>query len=128
MVEALAVVVALGAALLATGCGSTAESAPSADTAKGKALFVQTCGGCHVLADAGTTGQTGPDLDWAFVFSREQGFDESTFYEVVVQQIALPNKNGGMPANLVTGQDATDVAAYVARVAGTGDSLEGGGG
>jgi mono/diheme cytochrome c family protein len=28
-----------------------------------KAAFTESCGSCHVLADAGTTGQVGPDLD-----------------------------------------------------------------
>jgi mono/diheme cytochrome c family protein len=125
-IELLVVALAFGATVLAAGCGSTADGMSSADTTNGKALFTANCGGCHVLADAGTTGQVGPDLDWAFGYSRDQGFEESTFYEVVLQQIALPNKNGGMPADLVTGQDAMDVAAYVARVAGTGGSAEGG--
>ena len=39
---------------------------------------MQKCGGCHTLADAGTQGQIGPNLDDAFAVAREQGFEEPT--------------------------------------------------
>ncbi len=115
----LLVVAALAAALVLGGCGAQDDDTEvsAADVVGGKALFTQNCGGCHTLADAGTQGQVGPNLDWGIGYPKQQGFAEDTLYEVVLQQIALPNKNGGMPANLVTGQDASDVAAYVAKVA-----------
>jgi cytochrome c2 len=97
-----------------------------ANTAGGKELFVAKCGSCHTLADAGTTGKVGPDLDAAFSPSRSQGFKESTIRQVVRDQIAYPSPSEGdpafptMPANLVTGSDADTVAAYVASAAGTG--------
>ena len=47
---------------------------PTATRARGKALFVQTCGACHTLADAGTTGTVGPNLDDAFLPDKQQGF------------------------------------------------------
>ena len=57
----------------------------------------------------------GPNLDHAFGYSRRQGFDETTFYDITLQQIDLAAPP--MPPDLVKGQDAVDVAAYVARVA-----------
>lgn len=40
--------------------------APTQDTSSGRALFLSSgCGGCHRLAEAGTTGDVGPDLDAA---------------------------------------------------------------
>ncbi|MGH2451202.1 MAG: hypothetical protein ACRDGE_08020, partial [Candidatus Limnocylindria bacterium] len=60
----------------------------------------------------------GPDLDQAFGYACRQGFDESTFFGVVRGQIDLPAEGGEMPPDLFTGQDAVDVAAYVASVAG----------
>jgi cytochrome c oxidase subunit 2 len=46
-----------------TSGGDTGETEGAAD---GKAIFTsQNCGGCHTLADAGTNGSTGPDLDEA---------------------------------------------------------------
>jgi cbb3-type cytochrome c oxidase subunit III len=133
------VLAALAAALLAAGCGS--EGLPeSGNTSNGKTLFTGEgqCGSCHTLADAGTRGQIGPNLDDAFVQSRRDGIGEETIASVVRNQIAYPVVDPstgapGMPANLVTGQDADDVALYVASVAGkavpppTGQTTTGGG-
>jgi cbb3-type cytochrome c oxidase subunit III len=113
---------ALAAAIVAAGCGSAAATQQAGSTSNGKQLFVEKCGSCHTLADAATQGAIGPDLDQAFATPREQGFDESTIRDIVRGQIAYPTAEPvtgepGMPANLVTGQDAADVAAYVASVA-----------
>jgi len=116
----------VGAALLLAGCGGGGEPVSDragADAANGKELFSQKCGSCHALADAATIAQVGPNLDDAFAYACVQGFDEGTFYDIVRLQIDLPARDGQMPADLVTGQDAVDVAAYVASVAG--DDVEG---
>lgn len=114
------------AALLAAGCGSVGHLEGTGDKANGKKLFVQRCGSCHALADAGTKGLIGPNLDYAFLASRRDGLGESTIVQVVRGQIAYPITNTstgapGMPADLVVGQDADDVSSYVASVAGVGD-------
>jgi cytochrome c2 len=103
---------------------------PQGDVQNGKTLFQQKCGGCHTLADAGTKGQVGPNLDQAFAAMRspsakaqENNFQEDTIREVVGDQIKFPGEfqpPQAMPANLVTGSDVADVASYVARFAGTG--------
>jgi cbb3-type cytochrome c oxidase subunit III len=116
----------VAAALLVAGCGSVGHSDGAGDRANGQALFLQKCGSCHTLAKAGTKGQIGPNLDYAFLESRRDGLGESTIVQVVRGQIAYPITNTstgapGMPANLVEGQDADDVASYVASVAGVGD-------
>jgi cytochrome c2 len=120
-----------GAALAASGCG-TGGLVGQGDTTNGKKLFQEKCGFCHTLADAGTTGKLGPDLDNAFAGVRaaspDQHFQEDTIREVVGDQIRLPGQfqnvekgvqAAGMPANIVTGSDLADVATYVASVAGT---------
>jgi uncharacterized cupredoxin-like copper-binding protein len=94
------------------GCGGD-----KGDPAKGKQLFIQRCGSCHQLADAGTKGQIGPDLDAAFRQSIADGLGRDTVEGVVRKQISLP-EGGQMPADLVTGKDANAVAAYVAKVVG----------
>jgi mono/diheme cytochrome c family protein len=123
----------LAAAGLAAGCGSVARNASNQGNASvGKQLFVNNCGTCHTLADAGTSGTLGPNLDDAFRAMRTprsqggQGFEDvqSTITDLVRGQIAYPTSNPpsgeqGMPANLVKGEQADDVAAYVASVAGT---------
>src|SRR3954452_14861750 len=122
------VCVAAGATALA-GCGGV--TSPDANVVNGKQLFVSKCGACHVLSRAGTKGVTGPNLDEAFARSREDGFGQSTFKGIVHRQILHPNKNAQvdpqdgktlplMPAGLVTGSDAQDVAAYVASAVAKG--------
>jgi mono/diheme cytochrome c family protein len=114
----------LGAALALAGCGGEETTDfEGADVANGKQLFVQgpgggkpSCGGCHTLADAATISQVGPSLDDAFQRMRDEGFEESTIFAVTLEQIDLAV--APMPADIVTGQDAVDVAAYVARFAG----------
>jgi mono/diheme cytochrome c family protein len=100
-------------AVAASGCGRE-----DPDLVTGKELFVEKCGACHTLARAGTSGVVGPDLDQAFGPARRQGLGEGTFEGVVFDQIATPLRNGEMPPKLVTGDDAKDVSAYVAAVAG----------
>jgi cbb3-type cytochrome c oxidase subunit III len=108
------------AALVLAGCGTGGKAlSPShADQGNGQKLFQSTCGGCHVLAAAGSSGTSGPNLDAAFGPSRKQGFKQNTIQNVVLDQIRIAAPP--MPKNLVTGQDAQDVAAYVAAVAGQG--------
>jgi plastocyanin len=96
------------------------------DEAKGKQLFTQKCGACHVLANAGTKGVQGPNLDLAFQKSVEDGLGRSTIEGVVKEQIALP-QGGVMPAKLVTGDDAEAVSAYVADAIGKKGGATGGG-
>lgn len=112
---AFAAMVASATALLA-GCGSDVKG-EHADLVAGKRLFVQRCGACHQLARASTSGTVGPDLDEAFVQSLQEGFERSVVKGVVREQVLYPNASGKMPGKLVTGQDAVDVAAYVAYAA-----------
>jgi mono/diheme cytochrome c family protein len=114
----LAVLLLALAALGFAGCGGDDEvtGMEGANTGNGKELFVQNCASCHTLADAGTAANVGPNLDTALGWSCKQGFAEDTLYSVVLGQIDLAAPP--MPADIVTGQDAVDVAAYVASVAG----------
>jgi mono/diheme cytochrome c family protein len=103
-----------------SACGGVKD--PQPDVVAGKQLFVQKCGACHTLNRANTKGTQGPDLDEAFQQSLKEGFGETAVRGVVYKQILYPNrlKNSQgikMPAKLVSGQDAHDVAAYVASVA-----------
>ena len=91
------------------------------DVAHGKQLFLATtskgsCASCHTLADAKSNGTLGPNLDDAFSSDKAQGFSEQTMADIVRGQIAYPE--APMPANLYRGQDARDIALYVARCSG----------
>ena len=118
-------VLSLVGALGLAACGDTVgyTDASSGDKIHGKELFKQGCGSCHTLADAGTTGAIGPNLDYAFLQSRKDGLGEDTILQVVRDQMAYavtkPSTGApGMPRDIFTGQDADDVATYVASVAG----------
>jgi mono/diheme cytochrome c family protein len=119
LIRPLLVLAALGATIVAaSGCGTT-----SADTTRGRTLFVQKCGVCHTLAQAGTTAQIGPNLDDAFASAREIGENSDTIEGIVKAQVEFPRPENGdpavsMPRDIVTGQELDDVAAYVGSVAG----------
>lgn len=121
--KAAILVVAAAGLATASGCGLGAE----ADTERGRALFSQHCGACHTLAEAGTSSQVGPSLDAAFADARASGMTDSTIADTTRAQIANPRfvreakparNQVFMPADIVTGQDAEDVSAYVGSVAG----------
>jgi mono/diheme cytochrome c family protein len=119
LIRPLLLLAALGATVVAaTGCGTS-----TADTARGRTLFVQKCGTCHALAQAGTSGQVGPNLDDAFAAAREVGENSDTVEGIVKAQVEFPRPDRGqdtvaMPADIVTGQELDDVAAYVGEWAG----------
>jgi mono/diheme cytochrome c family protein len=107
-------VAALVALTLLGGC---TLKHPTANVVKGKELFVQKCGACHTLSHANASGTIGPNLDDAFLEDRMSGFKDHAIQGLVDYWIQYPNSQGVMPAKLFTGQDAQDVAAYVAAVA-----------
>ena len=126
---------AIGAAALFAGCGSSSLGNRGDNVINGKQLFVAKCGACHVLNRAGTKGVTGPNLDQAFARARQDGFEDSTFEGIVHRQIGQParrpqvdpetGKTVKMPPNIVTGEDARDVAAYVASAVAKGGEDQG---
>jgi mono/diheme cytochrome c family protein len=118
----IAAALAVVSLLPAAGCGR--EEKP--DVARGKELFTQRCGACHILENADTRGVQGPNLDLAFQQSIADGLGRSSIEGVVKKQIDLP-QGGQMPADLVEGKDADAVAAYVASAIGKKGSGGGGG-
>jgi mono/diheme cytochrome c family protein len=106
LLAALAVIVV---ALPLSACGRDEN-----DLSNGKALFTERCGSCHILGRAGTQGRTGPDLDTAFRAALADGMNRETVEGIVHDQILHPRMSSAMPAGLVEGEDAQDVAAYVA--------------
>ena len=111
--------------LVLTGC----ELKDDGDNlVNGKTLFVQECSQCHTLARANAKGVVGPNLDEAWQQAERDGLGRSTYEGLVHRQILQPNRRAQddpatgkplplMPAKLVTGEDAQDVAAYVASAA-----------
>jgi cbb3-type cytochrome c oxidase subunit III len=146
--ETAALIVLAVAAVTAAGCGGLGYSSGPANTANGEELFKARCGQCHTLAAAGTRGVIGPNLDDAFRQARKDGMTEETVRNVVRDQIQYPIENPstsapGMPGidetlpecgeqktpGCVEDQDeaTTNIAAYVASVAGVAGARPGGG-
>jgi cytochrome c551 len=116
---------ALAAALLAAGCGGgdgdgadtdagngagdtgaqTDGDAVDGDYGEARRLFISSCGGCHTLSDADTSGAVGPNLDG------------TSLGEEDIRSI-IDSGRGAMPGGLLRGEQADSVAAYVADVAG----------
>jgi mono/diheme cytochrome c family protein len=118
VVAAAVVVVGLGVAVpLAVGLvngDDHAKNAPggvdlTASEASGRATFAKYCSTCHTLRASNAVGKVGPNLD---VLHPPKG--------LVLDAIknGRARGQGQMPAGVVDGQDAQDVAAYVAAVAG----------
>jgi mono/diheme cytochrome c family protein len=116
----LAALLAAAVALPLAACGRE-----EADLSNGKAKFVEKCGQCHQLARAGTGGTQGPSLDAAFQTALADGIERDTVEGIVHDQILNPRRNSIMPAGLVKGDDARDVAAYVGYAADRPGSDEG---
>jgi mono/diheme cytochrome c family protein len=119
LIRPLLVLAALAAVVAAaSGCGTS-----TADTTRGRVLFVEKCGVCHTLSQAGTTAQIGPNLDDAFSAARSAGETDATVEGIVKAQVEFPRPSNSdpavsMPRDVVTGQDLEDVAAYVGLYAG----------
>jgi mono/diheme cytochrome c family protein len=89
------------AVLALSGCGTNSRGGgPLPGT--GELLFVRDCGDCHTLADAGTKGTAGTNLDTT---------------KPTMQQVldAIADGPKVMPPDIVTGADAEAVAAFVAH-------------
>lgn len=97
--------------------GGCAIKHPTANLVNGKIMFQKSCGSCHTLSHAGTSGTSGPNLDDAFKQDRADGYKSTSIQGLVNYWIQYPNTQGVMPAMLLKGQHAQDVAAYVAAVA-----------
>lgn len=87
---------------------TTPPAQAGGDPAAGRQVFEEAaCGGCHTLADAGSDGVIGPDLDASM-----------PPFDLVVERVT--NGSGAMPSfkDQLTPQQIQDVAAYVSSVAG----------
>jgi mono/diheme cytochrome c family protein len=109
-----------GSALGLTACGSETVDVPgaSANVQRGATLFNERCSGCHSMSVAGAQGS-------ATKVSDRERVDGPNFdvRKVCYENSLYALQNGGysgaiMPANIVVGQDARDVSAFLAEWSG----------
>ena len=92
----------------------------SAAEKRGREIFGERCALCHTLAAANAVGKVGPNLDVI------QPTEQLVLHTIVNGCLQNPPSGsqetclgqGTMPADVVQGVDATDVAKFVAAVAG----------
>jgi mono/diheme cytochrome c family protein len=82
----------------------------------GQELFGRRCGLCHTLKAANAVAQVGPNLD--------QLAPNEKFVLDAIRK-GRSNGNGQMPAGIYTGEDAQDVAKFVAKSVGSAESSGG---
>ena len=112
--RAVVAIAVVGACAVALSACSTRTEGGNPNLIAGKQMFVAKCGSCHVLGRAGTKGNVGPNLDAAFQQPLKDGFGRNGVAGLVHGWILHPNPNSPMPVGIFKGQDAYDVAAYVA--------------
>jgi mono/diheme cytochrome c family protein len=131
IVRAIAAAAAAALVVAIAGCGGDSSDTVEQETATagapeapqveqplsaaerhGRDLFVANCGSCHTLDAAGTIGQIGPNL--GDIALTEQGVLTAIRIGGGRHSKGAGGRSGNMPPNLVTGQDAKDVAAFVA--------------
>ena len=118
----------VAAAITVAGCGTESIKVPKSagPLYKGAVLFNQRCSGCHTLSYAATHGSAA-NVRTA-QYNNGPNFDdrcERTAQGLGVDRVLYAIKNGGfsgavMPQNIVVGQQAIDVALFVATYAGRG--------
>lgn len=109
------------AAILVAGCGSQSIQIASEDPDNdGATIFAARCGACHTLSVVGTQGST-------FDVTDRESVDGPNFDDrkETVEDVLFAIQNGGfsgaiMPENIVTGQEAREVAEFLAKYAGKG--------
>ena len=111
----------LTAASLLAGCQGEVTSSQGADLAGGKEIFAKSCASCHTMQAASAQGEIGPNLDDAFGYTKADGFEESTIFEVTLQQMeqAIPPMpqfdDTSDSANYLTEDERVAVAAFVSQ-------------
>jgi mono/diheme cytochrome c family protein len=109
------------AASLGAGCGSSSVKLAKDDPDHaGAVIFAERCGACHSLSVAGTQGSATKVTDKENVDGPD--FDDR---KETAQDVLFAIENGGfsgaiMPENIATGEEAKQIAKFLAKYAGPG--------
>ena len=120
MTRPIAIACAVATALLA-GCGGEIKVPESDQTAhRGAELFYQRCSGCHTFEKANAYGSKPPGQLSGGERTNGPNFDVR---HVDRSDALFAIRNGGfsgaiMPANVVTGKEADEVAAFLDKYSG----------
>jgi mono/diheme cytochrome c family protein len=111
-------------AFRADGDATNAEPVPS-DLKAAQSLFETNCGTCHTLYAAGTDGNFGPDLDELLASAGPLEGEtvkqaEGRVLNAIDAGVDSNTTPGRMPGGIIDGEQAKEVAEFVARTAGEG--------
>jgi len=110
-------------AISSTGGENAAPVKVEPQDEDGKELFANNCGPCHTLAAAGSDGVVGPNLDQLLAPGGVANYEGS--YGRALVAITCGYGNGRMPAGILQGENAKEVAAFVGAYAGqAGDTSD----
>ncbi len=110
----------------ADGDAARGREQVSANLKQGQSLFETNCGTCHTLYSAGTDGNFGPDLDELLAAtgpaSDEKAIEssEGRVLNAIDEGVDSSSTPGRMPAGILSGEQAEEVAEFVANTAGRG--------
>ena len=94
--------------------GAATKPIPASDH-HAQQLFQTNCGACHTLAAAGTDGVVGPNLDNLLASNATKSQDTVNGNCARVLNAVLNGLNGRMPKGILAGDQAEQVANFVAR-------------
>jgi mono/diheme cytochrome c family protein len=106
--------------VMGQGAEGAAPVAVESQDQDGKQLFVSNCGPCHTLAAAGADGVVGPNLDVVLAPGGNATYEGG--YSRALAAITCGYGNGRMPAGILQGENAQEVAAFVGAYAGQAGS------
>jgi len=93
---------------------------------QGQTLFETNCGTCHTLYAAGTDGNFGPDLDELLAGTgtptEKEAIEqiEGRVLNAIDEGVDSSSTPGRMPPGILSGEQAEEVAEFVANTAGRG--------
>jgi mono/diheme cytochrome c family protein len=111
------------------GDANTGPRSVPSDLETGKVLFDTNCGTCHTLYAAGTDGNFGPNLDELLAPAGPPSGDtaqqtitatKGRVLNAIQNGVDSSTTPGRMPAQILTGRQADQVATFVANTAGQG--------
>ena len=115
-------------AFRSNGDAATGDQEVPADLKSGQSLFQTNCGTCHTLYAAGTDGNYGPNLDELLApTGPPEGPNaaatiktEGRVLNAIEHGVDSTTTPGRMPPGILNGEQAEEVAEFVAHTAGEG--------
>ena len=118
----------------ADGDADTGAKEVAANLETGQSLFETNCGACHALYAAGTDGNFGPNLDELLAPNglpeEEEGVEDGSAEDTIkatktrvagaIEDGVDSSAPGRMPGGILSGEQAKEVAEFVAQTAGAG--------